>query len=414
MRVLFGRFVVAIEAGEDGVLRPQSGAAWHWEPANGEGRVHHELARLVDGTPAQIAAFASTHGLLRRAGGRLAGLGRAYWARPLLTMGQRLGDDVATIRHGLEGSGGRVEELDRAMLAVLAELSEPVRQAFALAASDAPAADVEAALGGAVPDPAAFLTTFGEHLAPYIDGTKPITFDRLGMARSSEILEWAAGLLGGTDDAPEWVNQLGGVQAAMLSLLGNLPEALLDPRLINQSNVKAVPAVEALARETVEDWREVASGLTSWCEAVRLVRRATDGAGIARAEKDRLAELYQGLAEVDAPASLTAGELGERTRALLRAACETLLAEVAAWPIRRGSVVGLYGRALGALWTELTDEEPLIACATPGCPGSFAPTRNRVYCADCELNRRREDVRRVRAKAGGQRRRGVGEVGGSA
>ncbi len=219
------------------------------------------------------------------------------------------------------------------------------------------------------------------------------------MARASDLLEWAAGLLGGTQGAPGWVDRLGGVHAALLSLLANQPEVLLDPRLINERNADGVPAIEALAYETVGDWHEVATALASWCAAVRLVRRAVDSRGLSPAEKAQLAERYRGLAEFDAPPSLRVLELGERTRALLRAQCETLLAEAGVWPIHRGSVAGLYGRALVALWTELTDEEPLVACATPGCPGSFVLTRNRAHCDACQANRRREDVRSSRAKA---------------
>ena len=66
MPVLFERFVVKVEPGPDGVLRPCPGATPRWEPAVREGTVHRQLSALVDATPAQIAAFASSHGLLRR------------------------------------------------------------------------------------------------------------------------------------------------------------------------------------------------------------------------------------------------------------------------------------------------------------------------------------------------------------
>ncbi len=400
MRGLFERYVVEIEADADGILHPRPGAAWRWEPARGEGRVHGDLAKLADATPTQIAAFASTHGLLRLAGGRLAGFASKEARRELLSMGQHLSDDLAALRDGRDPrSDGGVAELDHALLAVLAELPEPVLRAFALVSSDAPPADIAAAIGDALPDPAAFAATLGPRLAAQLDGKAPVPVDRMRLASAAELLEWAAGLLGGTQDAPGWVDRLGGVHAALLSLLANQPEPLLDPQLINARNADGVPAIEALAHETVGDWHEVATALASWCAAVRLVRRAVDGRSLSPEEKVQLAALYRGLAEFDAPASLTAGELGERTRALLRAQCETLLAEAGVWPIRRGSVAGLYGRALVALWTELTDEEPLVACATPGCPGSFVLTRNRAHCDACQANRRREDVRSSRAKA---------------
>jgi hypothetical protein len=66
-------------------------------------------------------------------------------------------------------------------------------------------------------------------------------------------------------------------------------------------------------------------------------------------------------------------------------------------------VAGLYSRALFALWAELTDEWPLVACATPNCPGSFVLSHGRMYCASCQAKRRLENVRISQAKAAERR-----------
>jgi hypothetical protein len=62
-------------------------------------------------------------------------------------------------------------------------------------------------------------------------------------------------------------------------------------------------------------------------------------------------------------------------------------------------VAGLYVRALLALWVDLNQTTAPLACATPACPGTVPPTRNRRYCDSCQAARRRQSVRRSRAQA---------------
>jgi hypothetical protein len=399
---LFDRFVVEIEVDPGGVLRPRPGAPWRREPAAREGTIHRTLAGLAGASPKQIAAAASTHGLLRKAGGRLAALGaEGSERRSLLALGQRLGDDLAAAGAALTaGPAGRLDHEQDDLLAfaaVLAELPEPAHSALELMASgSATPAAIEAAIGDAMPDPADFVATLGRRAGPYLDGTKPLP-DPARLIQSLDVLDMSAAFLGGLEETTAALNQSGGPVGMLLGLIANLPEAFLDPALRNERNAAAAHGIELLARETVDDWRAGAAELASWCAATRLVRRATGGRGLSSEEKGSLAEVYRGLAGFEAPATLRAAELGDRVQPLLRTACESLMADLGVWPVPRGAVIGLYGRACVSLWAELTDEPPLVGCATPNCEGSFVLTRNRLYCDECRLRRRREDVRSSRA-----------------
>ena len=403
MRVLLRRFVVDVQADADGVLRPRPGAAWRWEPATGEGAVHRGLASLAAATPERIAAFASRHGLLRETGSRVAAIGPIESQRALLPLGQRMADDMARAREKLlAGVDVRTDKDLREVLAfaaVMSELPERVRDGLDRATEGATGPVIEKAIGDALPDPAAFLATFGARVQPYLKGTKPIPAERAALLRGIEALEWFGRLMGGLDEQPEWIGELGGVHTGLMSLFGYLPEALLDPGLINERNRATVPAVEDLARESVEDWRRVARAFASRCSAVRLVRLATGGIGLDRDQASELAKLYRGLFDFDPPTNLSSAEFGDRVQPLLRAECEAMLTTAGVWPIRRGAVAGLYSRALVALWAELTSERPLVACATAGCPGSFVLVHGRLYCDACQADRRREGVRSSRAKA---------------
>jgi hypothetical protein len=403
MRVLFERFVVDVEAGPDGELRPRAGAQPRREPATREGTVHRQLGALANAEPSVIASFASTHGLLRRGAPWLTAIGSPEGRLPAVAMGQRMADDLTLARTWLEGGGigqappGVTDVL--AFAAVMAELPDAVHEGLALAVAGNPEALVALAIGDALPDPAAFFRSMGNRVAPYLSGATRVPADRAQLLRGLDELEWFARQLGEVDDGLPWVSQLGGARSVLVDLLRNGPEALLEPQLLNERNEALVPALEAMARETVEDWREVAAEFDTACAWVRLVRRAIGEGVFTPAEKVQLRELYRALAGFDAPASLTVGELGERVLPLLRAEIEAALVADGVWPIRRGSVAGLYSRALVALWTELTDEQPLVACATPRCPGRYALVHGRRYCDTCQVARRQEAVRTSRAKA---------------
>jgi hypothetical protein len=403
MRVLFERFVVDVEPGPGGVLGPRAGALPRREPATREGTVHRQLCALAGAEPSVIASFASTHGLLRRGAPWLTALRSPEGRLPAVAMGHQMADDLTLARTWLEGGGigqppaGVTDAL--AFAAAMAELPDAVHEGFALAVAGKPEAVVAQAVGDTLPDPAAFLQSIGGRIAPHVSGATGVLADRHRLLRGLEELEWFARELGEVDDALPWVSELGGARGVLADLLRNVPEALLEPALLNERNETLVPVVEALARETVEEWQEVAAEFATRCGWARLVRLAVGEGTLTRPEKARLATVYQDLAGFDAPASISVGELGERVLALLRADVEAALVADGVWPLRRGSVAGLLSRALVALWTELTDERPVVACATVGCRGCFALVHGRVYCDDCRTARRQEAVRNSRAKA---------------
>ena len=68
-------------------------------------------------------------------------------------------------------------------------------------------------------------------------------------------------------------------------------------------------------------------------------------------------------------------------------------------PFDEGTLAGVLVRSLVAARIEVTATAPLAACATPGCTGTFTPTRNRLYCDACRTARSRAAVRRTRAAA---------------
>jgi hypothetical protein len=403
MRVLFERFVVDVESGPDGVLWPCAGALPRREPATREGTVHRQLGALAGAEPSAIASFASTHGLLRRGAPWLTAAKSPEGRLPAVAMGHQMADDLTLARAWLEGGGigqpppGVADAL--AFAAVMAELPDAVHEGFALTVAGEPEALVAQAVGDTLPDPAAFLQSLGGRIAPYVSSAKGVLADRPQLLRGLEELEWVARQLGEVDEALPWVSELGGARGVLADLLRNAPEALLDPALVNERNETLVPVVEALARETVEEWQSLAAWFATRCTWARLVRLAVGEGTLTRLEKARLAMVYHDLAGFDAPASSSVGELGERALALLRADVEAALVADGVWPLRRGSVAGLYSRALIALWTELTDERPVVACATVGCRGRFSLVHGRVYCDDCRTARRQGAVRNSRAKA---------------
>lgn len=401
--VLFERIVIEVEARPDGTLRPRPGVLPQKEPARSEGRVHRQLAALAQASPEEIARFASTHGLLRLGSAWLQASESPEARRALVAMGQQAGDDFTRARRWLEEGRGTKPPTDvlevLAFAAVMTELPEAVQQGMDLARSGAPAALVEKTIGTALPDPAAFFALFPKRVAPYLTGQRPLPRDTRALLRGLDALEWLARLLGGVEAAPAWVNRLGGPRKAVLDLLRNQPEALLSPEMINDRNRASVSHIEELAHETIETWRAVAAWFAAQGEAVRLVRRAIGvSSPVSADEKARLIELHRTLADNEAPRTAMGAELGERIRALLRAELEAWLARDCVWPVRRGSVAGLYSRALVALWQDLTDERPRVACATEGCPGDFVLAHGRLYCDACQLARQQEAVRVSRAK----------------
>jgi len=405
MRIPLQRIVVDVEIVLPDLLRPIEGAMAHREPARREGALHRDLARLADATSGRIVSFASTHGLLRRRTDWVRAVATAEARGPILAMGHRMLDDLAALRTWVEaGAVGEPPDGVRAVgaiVAAFAELPEPILQGAALAASGAADAQVEAAIGDQAIDSADFFARLGGLAAPLLDGRRSIaSVPRPKLLLAIDGLECAARLLGGLDEPATEVEAMGGVPEILWSMIANQPEAFLHPALVNQDNADSLRFIEELADETLDDWRQVARALAVRNADVRVLHRALGTEGVDRAEQARLAELYVALAGFDPPSALTAVELAERLLPLYRAAVEAGLMAEGTWPVRRGATVGLYGRAMLALWTELTEAPVLVMCATEGCAGRFVLTRHRTYCDRCQADRKRDSVRRSRANAG--------------
>jgi hypothetical protein len=131
---------------------------------------------------------------------------------------------------------------------------------------------------------------------------------------------------------------------------------------------------------------------------VGLVHRALSGQGVTADQKAALLDLYVDAAGFRPQVDLSAAEVAERLRPLLAARIEGELLAARWWPVRRAGVAGVYVRALLALWADLNQAAPPLACATPDCSGIVPPTRNRRYCDACQAVRRRQSVRRTRAR----------------
>ncbi len=131
---------------------------------------------------------------------------------------------------------------------------------------------------------------------------------------------------------------------------------------------------------------------------MRLVRNALGSRGLTPPEKAELLGLYADAAGFRPRVPLSAAEIAERLRPLVAAQIEAELTATRSWPLQRGALRGVFTRALVSLWADLTDAAPPLQCATAGCSGTLPPTRNRHYCETCQADRRRDAVRRSRAR----------------
>lgn len=398
------RFVTEIEVGPDGELRPRPGGTWRSEPARGEAAIHRRLAALAGAPASRIMAFASRYGLLRL------GAARAY-AGPesavrgvTIAMSHKLLDDVSAVRDWLDsGDLGPPPDAVSAFLSVadtFDALPASTREAMRLLTAGATTNEIEAVLGPAGVDPAAYLGTMIETA----EASRARPFDPARdpekLARMVEIFEWIGRLAAGLDESPAELAAMGGPAEVVRSLFVTLPEALAHPELADERNMQGALTMAELARESVADWQATAELICSWIGAVDLVRRALTE-GLTRDEKEDLIALYRQVTGDDPSTTLKGAEIAERALPLLVAMIEGELQRGGAWPIRRGATLGLYWRALVALRTELTEQSPMIGCATVGCSGAFPPARNRRFCDTCQAERGREAVVRTRKRKEG-------------
>jgi hypothetical protein len=398
--VLLQRVVIDVEVGPEGRLQPRAGAALRSEPARGEVAIHRRLAGLETAPDARIAGFASIRGFLRRRS--LPALSAPSSEAMTTIIGQEAMDDSARAQEWFErGAVGPPPEGTNdtvAAVVLFATMPGELLDAF------------DAFLGGAAPAPIAPAAFYGLALPvaaatgaaalPYLADAGHIrTIDPSRVRQAFRMNEWACRLAAGLEPVPEVLSAIGGPDDFIRQLTANVPEAYAFPELLDGPDGRATAFMRTITIETVDDWRTAARDMGALVLALDHLRGALATAGMTRAEKTQLAHLYTRLAEYRAPASLTAAEIADRVRPLLKSHIESELESLGVWPVRRGAPAGVYVRALLAAWAELTQVAPPTACATSGCAGVAPATRNRRYCDSCQANRRRETVRLTRSKA---------------
>ncbi len=399
--MLFQRVVIDVELGPEGRLQPRAGAAWRSEPARGEVAIHRRLAALEGLPDPRLAAFASVHGLLRRHA--VLGPSGPASAAATTAIGQEALDDSIRVQDWFErgAAGPPPIGTNDTVAAVLLFATQPdwFLDAF------------DAFLDGAVAPARSSLSEFfklslpvaaatGAAALPYLADPGFIrTLDPARVRRALRANEWISRVVGGLEESPDLLSAVGGAGAFMQQLTTTLPEAYAIPELLDGPDGPATAFMRSRTIETVQDWRNAVRDMGALVLGLDRLRGALASGGITRAERAQLTSLYRQLADYRAPTTLTAAEIADRVRPLLMSHIESELVSLAAWPIRRGAPAGLYVRALVAAWAELTEAAPPVACATPGCAGIVPATRNRLFCASCQADRRRESVRLIRSKA---------------
>jgi hypothetical protein len=402
--VLLLRLVTELEVDPAGNLRPRPGAAWHVEPARREAGLHRRLAALADARAPQIVAFASAHGLLRRPVASPLDLPEPASRALTTAIGQEDADNSTRLRDWLEsGAIGEPPPGTKETLlatALYASLPDWFLDAFDLLLAGAE----PAAASGTASD---FLSSFLPMVAAAgptasLLMAEPTILAEIGrdrLLRALRVNEWAVRMLAGLDEPIAVIAALGGPDALLRSILDTLPEAIAVPELLDGAEGPATHLMESLTQETIQDWHEAGRLFRDQIRAVRLLHRALGVDGVTPEQKVDLLDVYADAAGFRPQVQLSAADIAERARPLLAAHIEGELLAARCWPLPRHAVAGLYVRALLALWVDLNQTTAPLACATPACPGTVPPTRNRRYCDSCQAARRRQSVRRSRAQA---------------
>jgi hypothetical protein len=398
------RVVTDLAIDATGVLRPRPGAVWRVEPARGEAGLHRRLAALADAPATQIVAFASAHGLLRRPVASPLDLPEPASRALTTAICQKDADNSARLREWLEsgGSGEPPTGTDETLLAtaLYASLPDWFLDAFDLLIADADPRSVTGSardfLSSFLPMAAAAGPATSLLLA---EPTIPSEIGRDRLLRALRLNEWAVRMLAGLDEPLPAVAALGGPDGLLRTIVDTLPETVAVPDLLDGPDGPATHFVQTLTHETIEDWHQAGQLLRDQVRDVRLLHHALGDRGITPSQKAELLNLYSDTAGFRPQVQLSAADIAERARPLLAARIEQELLAAHSWPFRRDIAAGLYVRALIALWVDLNQTRPLLACATPACSATIPPTRNRRYCDACQTARRRERVRRTRARA---------------
>ena len=401
--MLLLRVVADLHIDPAGNLRPRRGVVWRIEPARGEAGLHRRLAALADAPAPRIVAFASAYGLLRRPTPSPLDMPEPASRALTTAIGQEDADNSVRLREWLEsGASGELPPGTSATLvatALYASLPEWFLDAFDLILAGADAG----ATSGRVEDFLSALLSMAAATGPaasllLAEPARLAAIDRDRLLRALRVNEWAVRMLAGLDEPPAAIAALGGPDAILRSILDTMPDAIAVPELLDGPDGPATQFVQSLAQESVQDWHDAGRFFRDQIQTVGLLQRALAGEGLSAGQKANLLDLYADAAGFRPQVPLSAAEIAERMRPLLVARIEGELATARSWPLRRGAAAGLYVRALLAFWADLSQAVPPVTCVTPDCLSSVPPTRNRRYCDACQTERRRQSVRRTRAR----------------
>lgn len=397
-RVLFWRVVAEMEALPDGTLARRPGVAWRWEPATGEGDLPWRLASLADASPEAMAAFASVHGSLARRTSVLHQApephARADLHQLFAVLADQVGEALAELRSGapLSPAAARMLQFADIMAVVPADVWRAVD--LVLAGDEESVATLEQ--DGPTFHVGAALTLMGETMYALAGKQGGSVIDRATAMRSLEVLERSLSLMAGLDEAPLALQSAGGMVPAIREVLSSYPDLFARPELAPEGSRAGAALMQEIATETIDEWRAAAAEVGVLETAVQLLHR-TERGGLSTEDKTRLLEALHAAGAFDGSPRLSAAEVADRARPVLRARLEGRLLEGGAWPVRAGATVGTYWRAIAGLWQSLTGELPPRRCAEPVCPSLIPPHGNRRYCDAHRAARKREAVRRRRS-----------------
>jgi len=386
-----------------GLLEPVPGAPWRTEAARGEAGVERRLAALADAPTAKIVAFASDHGPLGLGVTSATQVPDSVIAVAAVAYGQNMVDAVGAARVWLEEGADPPFPgiaLDALTLgSALRRTPDNIRAAFgALMDGQHESVALAAAAQGRF-DPARFLSEVLPNVTIHPRQGPLRTDERDALSAGLDYLEWLGGIIGGIDDVPAPLAEMGG-SPGLIRQAEMLPAGFIRSAPGASSGHLQAFEVSMIMSEPMDAWRQFALFARGCLAAASLANRAIFGSLLSTPQRDQLASLCVTLFGIVPPDRLAASDLANRVRAIGLAWLERELEARCAWPVRRGSMHGLYVRATIGLRSHFADEGLVMACETTGCTGRFRLTRNRRYCDRCRDARRAADVRRVRERDG--------------
>jgi len=190
-------------------------------------------------------------------------------------MGQEALDDSARVQDWLErgahGPPPKGTEETVAQVMLLATLPELVFEAFdrfivdrEVSAPSSPSDVFAAAL------PATVAT--GKMAPSLVANPGSIRgLDPGRIRRALRLNEWVSRVYGGLEDVPEPIAAVGGPDAFLRQMIAAIPEAFVNPELVDGPNAEVSQYLDAMATETVDDWRTAARAVAARVSGIDLI-----------------------------------------------------------------------------------------------------------------------------------------------